>query len=63
MRKDPSLKVGESSGVKIDEEHKIEDKHDQSSLSHCRVNAFTKVIPHDHLTNKLQLEKLTSEVC
>lgn len=44
MPEDSSLKVRESSGVKIDEEQKIEDKHDQSTLSHCRVSAFTMVI-------------------
>lgn len=44
MPEDPSLNISEISIVKIDEEQKIEDKHDQSILSHCRVSAFTKFI-------------------
>lgn len=44
MPEDPSLNVGERSVVKMDEEQKIKDKHDQSILSHCCVSAFNKVI-------------------
>ena len=44
MPEHPILDVGESSVIKMDEEKKNEDKHNQFILFCCRVSIFTAVI-------------------